>query len=163
MDSVDLKSMLSVLVVHTQRKKKKKCEVCCARNAQGKPQLALHLPILKEYPLARIVLLARVLPETVSPVVAESDTEGSTRSLALYHNLALHQLTGGRDHERADVLAVVHRTCDADGVLVVTNEVRGADNANIVAFEIQYLVTALDNFCCGPRGSMHDMEMSVAL
>jgi hypothetical protein len=109
-------------------------------------QLSLHLPVLRRSPLARIILLARVLPETVALNGSSRGASKSAQALALYHNLALHQLTGEGDYERADVLACVHQTYDADGVLVVTNELRSTDNSNLVLFEIQYLTTASGDF-----------------
>jgi len=112
--------------------------------------LAIHMPILRHNPLARVVLLARVLPEVAAPPKAnnnnatnESNTLMPPQCLALYRNLVLHQLTQGRDHERADVLECVRRTSDGQGFLVVTNEIYGSNSAGMMAFEIQYLASSI--------------------
>lgn len=116
-------------------------------------QLALHLSILRQNCLARILLFARVLPETIvsSKIswnrgcgASTSEASDSARCLALYHNLALQQLMGGRDHEHADVQKCVRRTKDSDGALVITNEVRGTNSEDLMAFEIRYLPNRLD-------------------
>ena len=102
-------------------------------------QLAAHLSILRHNPLARVVLIARVLPELANGTSeAASVAKVSSESLASYRNLAFYQLTGGRDHERGDILDCVGSTADADGTLVVTNEILSSRDAGLTAFEIHY-------------------------
>lgn len=132
-------------------------------------QLAIHLPILRQNPLARIVLLARVLPEIATPSEASNNGKPngsaapvSPHCIALYRNLVFHQLTGGRDHERVDVLACVRRTSDAQGALVVTNEVRGADGVGMMAVEIQYLPSSIDNLAFLPGSTANGGDGSQA-
>ena len=102
-------------------------------------QLATHLPILRHNPLTRVVLIARVLPELPGRALQTTNVASvSSESLASYRNLAFYQLTGGRDHERGDVLDCVKHTGDADGTLVVTNEILSSRDAGLTAFEIHY-------------------------
>lgn len=102
-------------------------------------QLAAHLPVLRHNPLTRLVLIARVLPELSARALQTATVATvSPDTLASYRNLAFYQLTGGRDHERGDVLDCVSRTSDADGTLVVTNEILSSRDAGMTAFEIHY-------------------------
>ncbi|CAK4034457.1 Hypothetical predicted protein [Lecanosticta acicola] len=103
-------------------------------------QLASHLPILRKNPLTRVVLLARVLPDAQDTPSQDSGsiTDISSQSLASYRNLTFSQLTGGRDHERPDIVDIVTRTRDGEGVLAITNEIRSSKDAGLTAFEIQY-------------------------
>lgn len=98
--------------------------------ARTTSELRAHIGLLRTNSSARLVLIARLLPEpgTVDPYV---------ETIARLRDLSLHQLANEREIEALEVIDMLNCVRDKTGRLMLVNKLRSRNNAT-GAFEIRY-------------------------
>lgn len=93
-------------------------------------ELKAHLGVLRASSDSRLILTARLLPETntVDPEVA---------AMARLRDLSLLQLANERELEMVDCMNILNSVSDGIGRLALVNKLRAWNNAT-VAFEVRY-------------------------
>lgn len=112
---------------------------------QAAIELSAHMDVLRTNPLARVLLLLRVLPR---PGTVDVDTELSAR----VRDLSLLQLVNGREVEREEIVEILDAVRDYAGGLVLTGELR-SPRSSMVALEIRYQTHAAADRHDGRRRS----------
>ena len=98
--------------------------------AQIIAELKAHLGVLRASVGSRLILTARLLPET-----GTGDAEVTT--VARLRDLSLLQLANDRELEMLEFMNMLNSVGDSTGCLVLVNKLRAWNNAT-VALEVRY-------------------------